>query len=78
MRYGVQGSGSTQMESVSADDATEITIFRLTQDTSYTIELAAVNSAGTGEYSNTLAVDIHQCEYGVVSYRTFNTHFSLW
>ena len=52
VRYGVQGDGSTQTVSVSGGDTTETTISGLDSSTNYTIEVAAVNSAGTGVYSN--------------------------
>ena len=51
VRYGVQGSGSTQTESVSGGATTEATISGLESATNYTIEVAAENSAGTGVYS---------------------------
>ena len=62
VRYGVQGSGSTQTESVSGGAATEATISGLTKDTSYEIEVAGVNSAGVGVYSDPLPVDTPQSE----------------
>ena len=52
MRYGVQGNGSTQTVSVSGGGATEAIISGLTPSTNYSIEVAAVNSAGTGLYSD--------------------------
>ena len=52
VRYGVQGSGSTQMLNVSGSATTEATIFGLESATTYIIGIAAVNSAGTGEYSS--------------------------
>ena len=52
VRYGVQGSGSTQTESVSGGAATEATISGLAAATNYSIAVAAVNSAGTGVYSD--------------------------
>ena len=57
VRYGVQGSGSTQTESVSGGATTEATIFGLTHSTTYEIEVAAVNSAGIGVYSEPLTVE---------------------
>ena len=57
MRYGVQGSGSTQTESVSGGATTEATISGLTPSTSYVVAIAAVNSAGTGVYSEPLTVE---------------------
>ena len=62
VRYGVQGNGSTQTESVSGGATIEATISGLTKDTSYDIELAAVNSAGVGVYSDPLLVDTPQSE----------------
>ena len=47
VQYGVQGSGSTQTISVSGGDITETTITGLKPSTNYSIEVAAVNSAGT-------------------------------
>ena len=64
VRYGVQGSGSTQTESVSGGGATQTIISGLTPSTNYSIEVAAVNSAGTGDYSNV----IYQLTQGIVSY----------
>ena len=51
VRYGVQGSGSTQTESVSGGATTEATISGLETAAYFSIEVAAVNSAGTGVYS---------------------------
>ena len=48
VRYGVQGSGSTQTETVSGGGATMTIISGLMVSTNYSIEVAAVNSAGTG------------------------------
>ena len=52
VRYGIQGDGSTQTVSVSGGDTSESTISGLDSSTSYVIEVAAVNSAGTGTYSS--------------------------
>ena len=54
VRYGVQGSavGDRTVEMVSGGDTTQTTISGLTPSTTYSIEVAAVNSAGTGVYSN--------------------------
>ena len=57
MQYGVQESGSTQTESVSGGATTEATISGLTPSTSYVVDIAAVNSAGTGVYSEPLTVE---------------------
>ena len=56
MQYGVQGSGSTQTDSVSGGATTEATISGLAAGTNYEIEVVAVNNAGTGVYSDPLNV----------------------
>ena len=55
VRYGVQESGSTQTVSVSGGGAMQTTISGLMPSTTYSIEVAAVNSAGTGMYSDAVA-----------------------
>ena len=57
MQYGVQGSGSTQTESVSGGTITEATISGLEPSTHYLIEVAAVNRAGIGVYSDPLTAE---------------------
>ena len=57
MRYGVQGSGSTQTVSVSGGATTEAIISGLTQNNIYIIEMAAANNAGLGMYSGQIAVE---------------------
>ena len=52
VRYGVQGNGSTQTVSVSGGSVTEATISSLMSSTTYSIQVAAVNSAGIGVYSD--------------------------
>ena len=49
--YGVQGSGSTQTVTVSGGGATRL-ISGLEPGTNYSVTVAAVNSAGTGVYSD--------------------------
>ena len=51
VRYGVQGSGSTQTRNVSGGDTRQTTIPGLSSSTTYSIQVAAVNSAGIGVYS---------------------------
>ena len=48
VRYGIQ------TKSVSGGGSTQTIIFGLTPSTEYSIEVAAVNSAGTGVYSNAI------------------------
>ena len=57
VRYGIQ------TKSVSGGGATQTIIFGLTSSTEYSIEVAAVNSAGTGVYSNA----IMQITQGIIS-----------
>ena len=52
VRYGVRGNGSTQAVNISGGNTTETTISGLHSSTTYTIEVAAVTSAGTGNYSD--------------------------
>ena len=54
MRYGVQGSGRTQTVSALGGVVTETTISGLDFATNYSIEVAAVNNAGIGVYSDTI------------------------
>ena len=56
VRYGVQGSENTRSMSVSRGTTTKATISGLRATTPYTIEVAAVNSAGIGMYSSPTAV----------------------
>ena len=56
MRYGVQGDRTTQTMIISGGDADEMTISGLDSSTNYTIEVAAVNSAGIGTYSSPITV----------------------
>ena len=52
VRYGVQGNGSIQTVTVSGGGSSQTIISGLTPSTNYSIEVAAVNSAGTGLYSD--------------------------
>ena len=54
VQYGVEGTGIMHIVNVSGGATTEITISGLYCAMDYTIEVAAVNSAGTGMYSNAL------------------------
>ena len=56
VQYGVVGSGSTQTMIVSGHSITEATISSLMSSTTYSIQVAAVNSAGIGMYSDLLIV----------------------
>ena len=45
-----------QAQSVSVGNATEITISNLTPSTTYNVQVAAVNDADTGDYSNIISI----------------------
>ena len=55
VQYGVHGSGNIQSMNVLGGITTEATISGLNSATTYSIEVAAVNSAGTGDYSNSIS-----------------------
>ena len=55
VRYGVQGYGSTQTVNVNRSSATETTISNLMPSTNYSLQVTAVNEAGTGVYSDNLS-----------------------
>ena len=58
VQYGEVGSGSTQTISLSV--ATETTIAGLSSSTEYSIQVAAVNSAGTGPYSDSITAETEE------------------
>ena len=51
MRYSVQGNENAQTMHVSGASAAKTTLSNLMSSTTYSIEVAAVNSAGTGVFS---------------------------
>ena len=57
MRYGEPGV-YTIVVIVPGGDTTEATIFGLKSCTTYTIEVAAINNAGDGKYSNPIIAQI--------------------
>ena len=50
VRYGVEGSGNTPQTMPAMGNGA--TIYDLTPSTNYTVQVAAVNSAGVGDYSD--------------------------
>ena len=54
VRYGVQGSGSTQTRDFSESDMMTTTIMDLMSDTNYVVEVAGVNANGVGEYGSVI------------------------
>ena len=65
VQYGVQGSGSTQTRDVSGGSVTEATISSLMPSTTYSIQVAAVNSAGIGVYSDPPVIVETEGKYSV-------------
>ena len=63
MQYGVQESGSTQTMNVSGGSVTEATISSLMSSTTYSIQVAAVNSAGIGVYSDSTNTETLQSKF---------------
>ena len=79
MRYGVQGNGVTQTVSVSGGAVTEITISGLHSSTNYSFEVAAVNNAGIGMYSDPLVIttegkDLDVLHYSIKDFKHHNHH----
>ena len=52
VQYGVNGSGNTQTVILNGAGVTEATLSNLTASTPYFVEVAAVNDADTGVFSN--------------------------
>ena len=52
LQYGVVGSGSVQIMSVSGGDTSHTTISGLNSSRAYSVQVAAVNSAGIGNFSD--------------------------
>jgi len=52
VQYAIHSNGNVESKHVSGGDATEAMLTGLVGNTTYYIEVAAVNSAGIGEYSN--------------------------
>ena len=57
VRYGIEGSDSAQTMDVSGPNVNDTTIEDLMSSTTYSIEVAAVNSAGSGPYSNSITAE---------------------
>ena len=73
VRYRVQVNGSTQSVSVSGGGSTQTIIFGLIPSTNYSIEVAAVNSVGTGVYSNV----IFQLTRGTCTQKSVRVHIII-
>ena len=72
VKYGVEGDGNTQTVSVSGGGATRKTIPGLDSSTTYTIEVAAMNSAGTGPYSGIIT----RTTNGIFGYTRYTCYFN--
>ena len=77
MRYGEEGSGEGDRTVNMVSRAVETQISGLTKETVYTVEVAAVTSAGTGVYSHPLTIETLDSEnhfahltYIISSYNT--------
>ena len=57
VQYEVQGSGNAQSMNVSGGSVTEVTISSLMPSTTYSIQVAAVNRVGIGEYSTSITAE---------------------
>ena len=62
IQYGEKRSGNKQTLSVSGGDVTKATISGLNFSTTYSIQVAAVTSAGTGPYSDAITNETYQSE----------------
>ena len=65
MRYGIQGSLSNTL-SISGEGVSTATISHLMFSTTYEIEVAAVNSAGIGQFSPVLTATTRLSEFFIV------------
>ena len=57
VQYGVQGNGNAQYLNIPGGSVTEATISSLMPSTTYSIQVAAVNSAGIGVYSTSYSME---------------------
>ena len=75
MHYRVQGNENAPTMYVSGASATKTTLSNLTSSTTYSIEVAAVNSAGTGVFSPTIMnmTQTSRC-YKAHTYRSAHMH----
>ena len=63
MQYVELGSGNTLTMSVSGVNITEATISNLMSSSNYSIQVAAVNSAGTGVYCDVTIYGTLDCRF---------------
>ena len=72
MRYGEEGSGEGDRAIKTVSEVFVTIISGLTKETVYTVEVAAVTSAGTGVYSHPLTIETPDSEYEL--FCSFNLH----
>ena len=64
IKYGVTGSFTETVMNITGADVTEATIFNLMLSTNYSIQIAAVNNAGTGVFSSaTIIKTVEQSKF---------------
>ena len=63
MRYGEEGSGEEDRAIKTVSEVFVTIISGLTKETVYTVEVAAVTSAGTGVYSHPQIIETPDSEY---------------
>ena len=56
IKYGVMGSFNGSVMNITGATVIEATIYNLMLSTNYSIEIAAVNNAGTGVFSNAIII----------------------
>ena len=61
----------SQTQSVSGGSVTETTISNLTPSTTYNIQVAAVNNAGTGPFSNSISIMTLGIMYHIMQYMRY-------
>ena len=67
----------SQTQDVSGGSVTETTISNLTPSTTYNVRVAAVNDAGTGDYSNIISIMTSGIMYHIMQYRWIKHIFYL-
>ena len=71
VRYGVQGSGSSQTIKIPGGAATQYTISELKCTSNYAIEVAGMNTAGTGVYSNSILIITEGITFQITLYGNY-------
>ena len=77
IKYGVLGSGNTHSVSVYGGGSNETTISGFLPSTTYSIQVAAANSAGIGVYSDLTVHTAGKCPLPLAILRSWCSHFVL-